>query len=90
MRNMNYKGLIILAVLVSVILIGLSGCAQPKYVHAVFFTLKPDTPQSQIDRLVDDCCTMLPKVPSVRKIESGKRDVKADRKVNDKNFHVGL
>ena len=30
------------------------GCAQPKYVHAVFFTCKDGTPDTEIDALIAD------------------------------------
>jgi hypothetical protein len=81
---------LLLAVFLFAFVFHLSGCASPKYVHAVFFTLKPETPDAAIDGLVDACCEELAKVPSVRKIESGRRDVNAAREVNDKDFHVGL
>src|SRR5687768_17572240 len=64
--------------------------AEPKFVHAVFFTMKPDTSESAIDSLVDDAYTMLAKIPAVRKIESGRRDERMMRDVNDKDFTVGL
>ncbi|MHC4444605.1 MAG: Dabb family protein [Planctomycetota bacterium] len=89
MRKNRYFVLLSLGLLF-VLVFNLAGCASAKYVHAVFFTLKPETPQVDIDGLVDDCCEMLTEVPSVRRIESGRRDVKAARKVNDQDFHVGL
>jgi len=89
MQKKGYGQIILISVMV-VVLAGLTGCASPKYVHAVFFTMKPNTSPAQIDALVDDCNAMLPKVPTVRKIESGRRDVNAARPVNDQEFDVGL
>jgi len=81
---------IVLNVLLFVLMANLLGCASPKYVHTVFFDFKPGTPAEQIDTMVDDSNTMLVKVPSVRKVECGRRDVNAARKVNDTEFDVGL
>lgn len=69
---------------------GLAGCAQPKYVHAVFFTCKPGTPEAEIDALVSDGHALLAKVPSVRQVESGRRDLSAARDVNVTDYDVGL
>ena len=89
MQKNRYLVLLSLSLLFTLVF-NLAGCASAKYVHAVFFTLKPGTPPAEIDGLVDDCCEMLPMVPSVRWIESGRRDIKAARPVNDQDFHVGL
>lgn len=61
-----------------------------KFVHAVFFTLKENTPEAEIDSLIADADQLLAKIPSVRKIDSGRRDTRMDRDVNDKDFTVGL
>lgn len=61
-----------------------------KFVHAVFFTFKEGTPEAEIDSLIADAEQLLAKIPSVRKIDSGRRDVRMDRDVNDKTFTVGL
>ena len=37
------------------------GCAAPKYVHAVFFTYKPDVSQSDVDVFVNDAYERLAK-----------------------------
>ena len=66
------------------------GCAQPKYVHAVYFTCKPGTPDSEIDALVADGYALLSKVPSVRLVDSGRRDSDALRDVNVTDYDVGL
>ena len=81
--------LLLLGLAVSVLGIT-AGCAQPKYVHAVFFTCQPGTADSEIDALVADGYELLSKVPSVRKIETGRRDVNAARKVNVTDYDVGL
>ncbi|HOB73343.1 MAG TPA: Dabb family protein [Phycisphaerae bacterium] len=61
-----------------------------QFVHAVFFTLKEGTPEAQIDSQIADAEQLLAKIPSVRKIDSGRRDVRLNRDVNDKSFTVGL
>lgn len=67
-----------------------AGCASPKYVHAVFFTCKPGTCQSEIDALVADGRELLAGVPSVRRLETGRRDTTAVREVNVTDYDVGL
>ena len=64
--------------------------ATPKYVHAVYFKCKPGTSEGEIDALIDDGYELLAKVPSVRRIDSGRRDVNADRDVNVTDYDVGL
>ena len=61
-------------VLAGILLLAAVGCAAPKYVHSVYFTCKPGTPDSEIDALVADCCKLLAAVPTVRRIETGRRD----------------
>jgi len=85
--NLQYWGLIALS---ACLLAGAVGCASPKYVHAVFFTCKPDVPACQIDSLVADGYDLLGQVPTVRRVESGRRDTAADRDVNDQDYDVGL
>jgi len=72
------------------VLFGVMGCASPKYVHAVFFTCKPGTPVSEVDQLVADGYELLAKVPSVRRVQTGRRDVDAARDVNVTDYDVGL
>lgn len=62
----------------------------PSFVHAVFFEMKPDTPDAEIDSLIADAGNLLAKIPTVRKIDSGRRDERMQRDVNDKTFTVGL
>jgi hypothetical protein len=61
-----------------------------QFVHAVFFDLQEDAPEVQIDNQIADAEQLLAKIPSVRKIDSGRRDVRLSRDVNDKRFTVGL
>ncbi len=61
-----------------------------KFVHCVFFTCKADTPQSEIDSLIADGAKLLAKIPSVRRIDCGRRDPRMQRDVNDKDYTVGL
>jgi hypothetical protein len=73
------------------VLMGAAGCSStPRYVHAVFFTCKPGTPDSEIESLVADGYKLLAQVPSVRQLESGRRDLEAVRDVNVKDYDVGL
>ena len=61
-----------------------------KYVHAVFFTAKPDTPAGEIDALIQDGHDLLAKIPCVRRLQTGRRDPAAVREFNDKEYTVGL
>lgn len=61
-----------------------------QFVHAVFFDMKPDTPEATVDALIADIQTMLPKIPSVRSLKCGRRDVRMQREVSDTAFTVGL
>lgn len=69
---------------------GAGDAGSAKFVHAVFFNLKPGTPDSAIESQIADAYTLLAKVPSVRKIDSGRRDARMAREVNDKTFVIGL
>lgn len=75
--------------LLSLILIA-TGCARPRYVHAVFFSFKEGTPPGAMDALATDSVEQLSKIPSVRRIESGPRDTEAVRGVNVNDFDIGL
>lgn len=66
------------------------GAAPGKFVHCVFFTCKPGTPDTAIDALVADAERILARIPSVRQIESGRRDARMVRDVNEKDYTVGL
>ena len=77
-------------VLAGGLLAAVAGCASPKYVHAVFFTCNPETSAGEIDALVADGHKLLAKVPSVRRIETGRRDLSAAREVNVIDYDVGL
>ncbi len=76
--------------LAGLLLSGAAGCAQPRYVHAVFFQLKPDTPAGDVDALVAASHDLCKSVPSVRRYEVGRRDVNAVRDVNAKDYDIGL
>jgi hypothetical protein len=60
------------------------------FVHVVVFDLKPDTPEAVVNDMIQDAYRVLAKVPSVRKISSGRRDPRMQREVSDTNFSVGL
>lgn len=55
------------------------GCAQPRYVHCVFFTCKPGTSPEAMKAQVDDAYGLLRRVPTVRAVESGLRDSSVNR-----------
>ncbi|NLX14839.1 MAG: Dabb family protein [Phycisphaerales bacterium] len=67
-----------------------TGCARPRYVHAVFFSFKEGTPPAEMEALASDSIEQLSKIPSVRKIASGPRDAQALREVNVADFDIGL
>ncbi|HPD31021.1 MAG TPA: Dabb family protein [Phycisphaerae bacterium] len=60
------------------------------YVHCVFFTLKPGTPQSQIDAQVVGGRELLARIPTVRRLETGRRDETMCREVSVTDFDLGL
>lgn len=60
------------------------------YVHCVYFTCNPDVPASQIDAQVADAADLLGKIPSVRLVRSGRRDVAMQRDVNATDYDIGL
>ncbi|MGQ9651474.1 MAG: Dabb family protein [Phycisphaerae bacterium] len=60
------------------------------YVHCVFFTLKPGTPQSEIDAQVVDGRELLARIPTVRRLETGRRDETMNREVSVTDFDLGL
>lgn len=62
---------------------------EPKIVHAVFFTCKPGTPETEVASLIADC-QGLSRIPTARKVVAGRRDMRLAREVNDKDFTVGL
>lgn len=67
-----------------------SSSGSAKFVHCVFFNMKPGTPEAEIDSLIADAHMLLAKVPSVRKIDSGRRDARMTRDVNVTDYAVGL
>lgn len=71
-------------------LFGVMGCAAPRYVHAVFFDIKEGTSDDRIHAQIDDAYALLDKISTVRKVESGRRDVQMVRDVNDQDFDIGL
>jgi len=60
------------------------------YAHSVYFTYKPDMPESAMDAMIADVNELLAAIPTVKCINAGRRDPNAQREVNDKDFHVGL
>jgi hypothetical protein len=85
--------------------VSLSGCAaskpscgdcrmscdkESKFVHGVFFNVKPGTSDEAIDAQIADAEALLGTIPSVRCIQSGQRDVRMQRDVNDQDYTIGL
>jgi len=62
----------------------------PPFVHVVLFTMKPGTPDDAIDAQVNDAYDMLAQVPTVRHIQSGRREHALQRDVNNQEFEIGL
>jgi len=60
------------------------------YVHCVFFTFKAGTPASAIEAQIADAQELLGKIPTVRVIHSGGRDVEMNRPVSVTDFDIGL
>jgi hypothetical protein len=75
-------------IFLSLVLVCLVGCASPRYVHAVYLTCKPDTPDAQIESLVAESRATLSRISSIQRIEVGRRDHGANRAVNVTDFDV--
>ncbi|MCL2330318.1 MAG: Dabb family protein [Phycisphaerae bacterium] len=60
------------------------------YVHCVFFTCKAGTPANAIAAQIADAQELLGKIPTVRVICSGGRDIEANRPVSVTDFDIGL
>lgn len=63
---------------------------QQKFMHCVFFTFKPDTPDAAIEGMVSDSYKILGQIPSVREVHAGRRDPRMTRDVNATDYTVGL
>ncbi len=61
----------------------------PKFVHAVFFTFKPEVTHEQIEEFIRDC-NRLKQIPAVKKLDAGGRDTRLQRDVNVTDYQVGL
>jgi len=60
------------------------------YVHCVFFTLKPGTAKPEIDAQVAGGQELLANIPTVRHLETGRRDETMSRDVSVTDFDLGL
>ncbi len=63
--------------------------ASPQFVHCVFFTLKPELTDDQVEEFIRDCYA-LKAIPSVRKLDAGRRDERMKRDVNVTDYQIGL
>src|SRR6185369_15400493 len=61
----------------------------PEFVHCVFFTLKPEVTDDQIEEFVKDCY-FLKQIPSVRKLDAGRRDEGMTRDVNVTDYTLAV
>jgi hypothetical protein len=61
----------------------------PEFVHCVFFTLKPEVTDDQIEEFVKDCY-LLKQIPSVRKLDAGRRDERMTRDINVTDYTLGV
>jgi len=59
------------------------------FTHVVFFWLKPDAPAGAQQQLLDDCRTLLAKIPGVIVFDVG-RPAMTPREVVDNSYAVGL
>ena len=59
------------------------------FIHAVYFWLKPGTPESAKQQLVADCHKYLSKIPGVKHLWAG-RPAMTPREVVDNSYDVGL
>ncbi len=101
MRTRSFLGLIVLAALwilpagCASTRPGPNGAGQPvgakssKFVHAVFFTFKPEVTDEQTAEFIRDCYA-LKKIQAVRKLDAGRRDERMTRDVNVTDYTVGL
>ena len=59
------------------------------FVHAVYFWMKPGTPDSTRQQLIQDCHQYLGKIPDVQHLWAG-RPAMTPREVVDNSYDVGL
>jgi len=60
------------------------------YVHSVYFTFKPTASETDMTTQIADGKAMLARIPTVRQIETGRRDQTVNRDVSMTDFDVGL
>ncbi|MCG3148691.1 MAG: hypothetical protein PCFJNLEI_02136 [Verrucomicrobiae bacterium] len=59
------------------------------FIHHVFFWLKPGTPESAKQQLLNDCRNLLPQIPTVRHLWAG-LPAMTPREIVDNSYAVGL
>ncbi len=59
------------------------------FTHVVLFWIKPTAPADMQQQMIDDCNTLLAKIPGVRHLTVGKPAM-TPRPVVDNSYHVGL
>jgi len=59
------------------------------YVHVVLFTFHEGVGRSEIDSMIQDAKGLV-SIPTVRRLECGRRDESMQRPVSDTSYHVGL
>jgi hypothetical protein len=59
------------------------------YVHVVLFTLRDDVSEDAIETMICDA-KGLSSIPTVRRLDCGRRDTTMLRPVSDTGYHVGL
>lgn len=60
------------------------------YVHCVFFDCGSATAAEEIEAQVADAQDLLAKIPTVKLVHSGQRDVTMQRPVSATDFQIGL
>jgi len=61
----------------------------PEFVHCVFFTLKPEVTDDKIEEFIKDCY-LLKQIPSVRKLDAGRRDDRMTRDMNVTDYTIAV
>lgn len=60
------------------------------YIHCVFFTCKPNTADEAIQAQIDDGQELLAKIPSVKLLRTGRRDIDMQREISVTDYEIGL
>ena len=59
------------------------------YIHVVLFTFQEDTPETEVESIIQ-AAAGLSAIPTVRRLDCGRRDEAVQRPVSDTSYDVGL